>query len=248
MNMFGNFFGGGGGGSQPTQPAQNPTANGGQQSLNQANPNTPANPDPQQNQTPNAMDLYKGLFDAAAGEDGNSDPAPQLNISPETMSKTLERLDFTGNLPENIVGKLQNGESFDAQDIVALTNHVAKQAYAAAMQHGSTLTGKFVDLHSAHSLKSVPSVINQHLATSRVGSSPAASSNPVVQKHLQTVASQLAKLNPGATPEWIQERTEEYFVNMARQIRPDAFTPTPEEAKRQAANSSFDWDAFLQQA
>jgi hypothetical protein len=233
-------------GQQPFPNGQQPAPQGQMPGQGQQNPADGQNgrPQNQEQQLPNPADLYKDLFAQSAG---NEEQAPQFSLSPELMDKTVSNLDFNSGMPDELQTKIRNGEQLSTEDIMSYGNHVARQAYKAAMMHGSKLTGTYVDLHSKHVQKGLPQMFNEHLVSNKLKSGPA-SSNPVVSQQLAEIGSRIAKKYPSATPEWIEEKSKEYFMQMARELNPDAFKPTQEQQQRVAQDQAFDWDAFMQKA
>jgi hypothetical protein len=228
----------------PSKPAAAPGQGGDNGQVQKNTNNTPTNANsPESMQDPVAM--YADLWKESAPQAGSE--APKFTLNPETVKKVTDSLDFTQGLPEEITEKITAGEQFTPQDMMNMMNHVGRQAYARAMEHQSTLTGQFVNMHSEHSLKGLPNIIKGHLAQNKVRNHPAAQSNPVVQEHMELIASKLSAKYPNASEEWITEQTQDYFVNMARRLKPDAFVPSAEEQKQQQQNpkGTVDWDAFM---
>lgn len=236
-------------GGPPVNPGQAKQPGNGNGFTPPQNPNNPSQGTQQNANSPEALQdpvaMYADLWKESAPAAGNE--PPKFTLNPDTVKKVTDSLDFTQNLPEELAEKMTAGEQLSPQDMMSMMNHVGRQAYARAMEHQSTLTGQFVNMHSEHSLKGLPNIIKGHLAQNRVRNHPAAQSNPVVQEHMELIASKLSAKYPNASEEWITEQTQDYFVNMARRLKPDAFAPTAEEQKQQAANpkGAVDWDSFM---
>lgn len=199
--------------------------------------------DPESMQNP--IDVYKDLW--ANPTQSVNEQAPQFKVAPEMIEKVTAQLDFSQNLPPELTEKLQSGEQLNAQDIMAAMNHVGRATYAKAVEHLSHLTGTYVDLHSKHSQKGLPSLIKNHLAQSKISNIPAVKSNPALQEHLKEIGGRIAQRYPDASEDWVAEQASKYFVDMARSIDPDAFTSGDANASgaRRQNQKVTDWDAFF---
>lgn len=262
-NIFTNFFRGNQNAQTPPSPNNavpnnsNPAVPGN----TQPNPNAidPNNPNSQGTSDPNALQgpevLYAKFFDDAVSNDPGQQ-APKFDIDPKTMQSVTDKLDFTSSLPQEIQQKMASGEALTGQEMQQMLNHVGRQAYANAMNHSSKLTERFVGLHSEHSLKSVPKTVAERMVQSRIANNPNAQRHPVVKKQMEVIASQLLKTNPDASPEWIEEQTSEYFLNLARETNPEIFKDlelnSGEDGKRQVSRKQQDstppdfWDRYVE--
>lgn len=240
---------------QPPNPNPNSTVPGNTQpnpdAVDPNNPNSQGTSDPNKLQGPEA--LYEKFFDDAAP---TTEQAPKFDIDPKTMQSVTEQLDFASSLPPELQQKMANGETLTGQEMLQAMNHVGRQAYATAMNHGSKLTERFVGMHSEHSLKSVPKTVAERMVQSRIANNPNAQRHPVVRKQMEVIASQLLKTNPDASPEWIEEQTGEYFLNLARETNPEIFKEielnTNQQGKREVSRKQQEavpadyWDKYVE--
>jgi len=265
MDFFGNFGKSATAKAVPVTPQQpvsgTPTGQGGQPVAGgtPAQGGAPANPDGtpatgtasnDPNNFKNPLDLYKDLFHNT--EDPAAPKAPEFKLSSEIVTKAAGSLNFTDGLPKELADKVAAGNLSPA-DHMDIMQHVGRQAYAKAMEHMSTLTDRFVGLRTAHEQQGLPKQLRNLLATTKAASLPSAQSNPVVKAHMELISSQLAHKYPDQTPDWIAEKAQSFFTDMAKAINPN-FGSTevdeegePKQGRRPAKMEmeNFDWDGYL---
>ena len=169
----------------------------------------------------NASSLYEGLFTPPA-RDPKNEP-PRFNLSAEAVKKAADKMDFMAGIPEELQTEITNANGSLSLELVSkLINHAGRNAYSRAMEHGSSLTGQFVEQRVTHADQALPAHIRTHLAKSKA-TSGLNGDDPVVAEHTRFIAERITEKYPDATDEDIAELTKEYFVTMARQVRPEAF-------------------------
>lgn len=205
---------------------------------NQNNNNQDGLNDPENRQTP--FDAYKGLWDNV---DNSAEQAPDFKLDDKLINGTADTLDFLRDLPEDLQQELSEhfGERMPA--ISKLMNHIGRRAYATALTHNTALTDKYMKVKDGFSQKGLGRSIKEHMALTGIASHEAAQKNPIIRETLQMIGSKLAKLHPDASPDWIRDKSFEFFKEVN-----NAMNPTPETTQKQEAvkpgGSDFDWETW----
>ena len=231
MSMFANLFGG----SSNAPAAVTPSASG-----NNPNVASPANKAVEEGKMagtdqlpPNPLDAYAKLWETSSNA---PEAAPNFNLDPTVLDQVSGTLDFTKSVSPELLQKATTG---DMAAMMQVMNHVGQQSYKAALAHGSSLTGKFVDSRSKFDLKGIGSQVKTELAASAMSSIPNYS-HPAVKTEVNRIAQAMQKQNPDASPEEIATATKDYFTNVYAAINPQA--PTQEQ---QNQATEVDWDKFF---
>lgn len=230
------LFGGGQNPQQqgPQQQQQSAANIPGQTNQNiQGNGNTPTT-------QPSPMDAYADLFKPQDPSKKTNDGPPAFNLDPKIVQSAADSMDFTAKLPPELRSKFQ-GE--DGEALFQVINSVGRQAYMAAIQHGSSLTDKFVGLRSEFDRKDLGSHVKSHLVQNTL-QSKFADANPVTQQGLQLISGMMKDAFPDATPEWITENAPKFFVEMAKQLSPGEFQK-PQNPNQQESGAETDWGNWL---
>lgn len=232
------------------QQQQQPPQQGQQQPQQPAGAsNAGATNDPETLQNP--LDVYKGLFDNSPKLDKDGKPVPvneppKFQLDSKTISDAASKIDFMSGLPPELNEKIQSGQ-MDGQSIQALVSHVAQQAYARSMEHATALTDRFVGMRLQHEQQGLPKQLQRLLAKHTAISNPAIRDNPVLREQYETVSERLSGLHPDKPPEWIAEKTNEYFQEIAKAVNPtfgkqDDSQPIEGQGKDKKV---FDWQGYL---
>ena len=239
--MFG-FFGGNNNQQQNNQPNQPQQPQQQQQQQPSASGNTVQNPDikpEQQNGTnqlpPNPLDVYAKLWETT--NQGPQDTPPEFRIDPKVLGEVSSSMDFTKDIPPELMQQATNG---DMNSLIQLMNHVGRAAYSASLNHGATLTDKFVGARSQYDLKSVGSKVKQEMVTSSFTDIPN-SSHPVVKTELKRIATAMQQQHPDAHPAEIVQKTKEYWTLIQQATNPNAGG----QGQQQQQPAETDWDKFF---
>lgn len=226
--------------SAPAQPA-----NGGQpgQGGNPAQPVQTFIPGqtPGQQQAPAApqdpLAAFAKMFDNTPN--GDAPKAPEFKLSPDAIKQAASGLDFADTVPKDLMERIK---ADDPTAIAELVNNLGRKLYSTSLEHNSLLTDRFVGARSEFDRKSYGSDVNKTLAKNSLKS--IAEQSPVAAAHLQRIADDLYSKNPDATPQWIEEQTKRFFVDMARMANPEAFGQPNDPSQRGKAQET-DWDEFF---
>jgi hypothetical protein len=208
--------------TQPNTQANPAVANNGNHS-NTTTPNQPVNP----------LDAYAKMYDNASK--ATPDAPPSFALDQETVSKVSSSLDFTKDLPPELMTKALAG---DAQAMIQAMNHVARGAYQTSLQHQSLLTDKFVGARLEHDGKTLSSKVKSELTSSALASAPNYQ-HPVVKAELTRIAKMIQAEHPDASPAQIAESAQKYLFDIK-----NALTPEDPNAGKTPAGQT-DWDAYF---
>jgi hypothetical protein len=205
----------------PTQPvAGTPTQGANPPSQGATNPPASGQPNAQSTNTqPNPLDAYATMFNNA--NKAAPDAPPAFSLDAKTVSEVSANLDFTKDLPQEIMDKVLAG---DSSAILQAINHVGRQAYATTLQHTTGLTDKFVGLRSEYDQKSVGSRVKSELTSQALSND--APLHPLVKQELGRIAQDIAKANPDASPSEVAAAAKDYFNQIHSAMNPAANTAT----------------------
>lgn len=205
----------------PNQQQQSMLPGGGSQTT--GNPTTP--PDP--------LGSYHDLYTAS---DTNTPEVPSFKLDPDKLGGVAKAQDFMAGLDPALMQKIQSGDMSALGDII---QHATRNAYKSALEHGSTLTDKYVGARFDYSDKGLGNKIREAGVTDSLSSIPGFS-NPVARQELVKVAKQLALKHPDASPADIAAEARRYLTELGNHLNPDN---ERKAAQQKAAN--VDWDAFM---
>lgn len=218
---------------QPTNPQQN---SGGQSPTGQEG-TPPASTD--------SLDIFKGLFDNEGNE--GAEAPPSFTLSSDTLSEVANGLDFSSGLKAEDLQAVQNG---DTEALMRVIQHVGRQSYMNALQHGSQLTDQFVNARSEFDRKGVAPAVKEQLLGQEMeqGFSKEAWSNPVVKGQLIDIAKRLHRVHPDASTKWIAEQSKQYLTQITAQALglDTASLSDPNGARQQKEPAGeIDWEKEL---
>lgn len=151
---------------------------------------------------------YSKMWDNAAGAETTAPPS--FTLDPKVLGEASSQIKFTEGINPELMQRATNG---DMSAMVEMMNAVAQNTYRTALSHGSTLTDRFVGARSAYDSKQMtPHIKNQLLTQELQGIQ--GYSHPAVKKTLDTVAQQVQRQNPDASPAEVAKMTKEYFTAM----------------------------------
>lgn len=232
--MFGN------GGQTQQQPNQ-------QQDNNPDNqdPNNPqGNSDPTQGNNPNAkgnqnnpqgVDYLAELY-TKKGQDPEA--VPQFSLDDKNLEGLVNGQDFVGQMNPEDMQKLQSG---DFSVLGNMINSAARKAYKAALQHGSTLTGKYSDARFEHYDKQFGSKVRNNSVQTALAGLPNYN-KPAIKAHLNDIANRLSSQHPDASPQEIAQEAQRILMELANDVNPEN---TPEARKSKETQGQTDWSKWL---
>lgn len=221
---------------QAPQSAPNaPPTSGGQASANppggqQQNPQG----NQQQQQPQNPLDSFMSLWDNTNQQ--QQEAPPSFNLNPEEVKKISSSMRFTDGISQE---QFQQAMSGDQQAFFAMMDHVGRQAYATALQHGGALTDRFVGARSEYENKKVPSQVKKELVSANLQSAVNVQ-HPVIRKELTRIAEAMHAQNPDASPAEIAQAAVDYFSQISQ-----AMTGQQQQEQQSKGDQPVDWDKFF---
>lgn len=235
----------------------NPPANGNkqQQSTSTPNANTPP-PGPsgivdgmhgvpngqqptgqptQQSQTPaNPLDAFTNMFD---NKQSQGDKAPSFSLPKDVLETVSRGQNFTQGIDEALMAKALGG---DAKSLIEIINASSQNAYRSSMDHMASLSDQFVTSRFEHEGKSFGSKVKEQLTNSELSSNTPGFNHPVVKAQLSSVAKDLSKQHPDASPQEIASMAKKYITELAQAINPQEST-----SAQSGKAVETDWDNYF---
>jgi len=214
---------------QPNNQQQQPLPGQGNRPQANSAPN-------QQHQTAGISNDPKSVLDSHADlytPSTTTDNVPEFNLASDKLDGVVKSQDFMKDLDPAIMQRLQSGDMTALSDAM---NHVGRNAYKAALTHGSTLTGKFVEARFGHADKGLDGRIKSSQLNDHLSRTPNFS-NPVVKQQLTDIVTRLQQKHPDAPYEEVIEEGKRILGEVANSINPK--TPDPKAAE------ATDWEDYM---
>lgn len=190
----------------------------------------------EQNKPVDPLAAYGKLFEESKE---TPEAPPSFKLDPELVGKTASSMNFLQGMPQEVVQAAQNG---DANALMQMMNITAQKAYQAALSHSSHLTDKFVDSRSKFDMeRGLAPRVKSELTQQALSSAPNYS-NPVVREKLNEEARRFQKAYPDASPQEIAQMAQQYIMDLANALNPNA-----NQASKQEAEGEMDWTKYLTQ-
>jgi len=148
-------------------------------------------------------------------------------------------MDFMKGVPQDLMEKASGG---DVKALMELMQHTTRNAYAAALDHGTKLTDTYMGRRGEYDKTAVQSSVKTSLLDQAV-SSQANLKNPLVKQEVARIAREFAKSSPDANPSEIVQQAMNYFNDIHAAITPQQ----SQEQQNKQAGQVDDWEAFLTQ-
>jgi hypothetical protein len=166
-------------------------------------------------------------------------------LTPETISKLTENLDFNSFMSQATRDALAKGE--DSNAVFAAFNEIAKGSYQTAMQHSATLSEKIIEDRIKRLEQGLGDKINAHQLQTRLSADDVISKSPVLKAGISMIADNIRRSQPDADPNWIAEQATKFFVESAKLIQGDQASNPGSGAPgqdNQASGNETDWMGF----
>lgn len=188
----------------------------------------------QQPQTPaNPLDAFNGMFDNSNTE---ADKPPSFFLPKDTLDTVARGQNFVSGIDNELMTKALSG---DAQSLVDVINATAQNAYKASMDHMSGLSDRYVNNRLDFDNKSFGNKVKEQLTTAELSNNTPGFNHPVVKAQLSSVAKDLAKKNPDASPQEIATMARSYITQLAQAINPQS----DQTETKSAGNTN--WDEYF---
>lgn len=156
---------------------------------------------------------------------GEEDTPPEFKLDGTKLQEVAGGQNFGVSLSDEDKAKLAAG---DFSVLEGMMNKVGQNAYKAALEHGSTLTGKFVGARSDYESKKLGSRVKETQVDQELSGLPNYS-NPAVKAHLNDIAKRLQQQHPDATPREVALEAQRLLMEIAKGVDPEN---TPEAKAR----------------
>lgn len=187
------------------------------------------------------LDTFAALVDTNLNKPADPGAPPltaQEFLSPENIAKLSEGLDFTKDLPANVLQGLQENKP---EALMALVNAVGVNAYKTALQHNGLLNDNILNSQLAYQNDSIDSRISQNNSAQELLANLPEMSNPIVKLGMESVVGKIQQANPDWNGEQVATEARRYLQEMNKTINPEA-TPAP------APGTDFDYLDFATQS
>lgn len=188
----------------------------------------------------NQQDQKSWLEELYTKNSPDPEQAPTFSLDEAALGKVVGAQNFTADISDEDIQKIQGG---DWGHLKTLMNKVGQGAYKAALQHGSTLTDKYVGARFDHEGKSFDSRVKKNSVDQAMSGLPNYN-NPAVKSHLNDIANRLQRQHPDASPSDIAQEAQRLLMEIANGVNPEN---TPEAKKAKEKAGKVDWEQWLQQ-
>jgi hypothetical protein len=191
---------------------------------------------------------FANIFDNKDSKDADPKDIP-LSVAgvltPETISKLVENLDFNSFISDETRNALAKGE--DSNAIFTAFNEIARGSYQTAISHSSTLSEKILEDRLARFEKGLGERINKHQLQSNLSAHEVISKSPVLKAGISMLAERIQKSQPDADPKWVAEQATNYFLESAKLLtgQGQGSNPGPgEPGHKPTPGEDVDWMGF----
>jgi len=197
-----------------------------------------SNPSNQQQPQVNPANWYEDLY---SNTQEDPDKAPEFSLDGEKLKSLSSGQQFItkDSITPEMQAKFAQG---DFSDMVTLINQAAQGSHRAALEHGSTLTGKFVEARDSFSEKKFGGRVKTTQVEQELSGLPNYN-NPAVKSHLNDIANRLSRQHPDASPREIALEAQRLLMEIANGVNPEN---TP-EAKARLKDGETDFMKWLGQ-
>lgn len=161
---------------------------------------------------------FAAIFDnkpaAKPGEEEDIPLSAAGVLTPETMAKLTDSLDFNTFLTQETRDLLAKGE--DGNAIFTAFNEITKGAYQTALQHSSKLSEQILEDRLGRMEAGFGEKINAHQVNSSISANELIGKSPVLKAGITMIAEKLRQAQPDADPKWITEQATSFFVESAK--------------------------------
>lgn len=192
---------------------------------------------PEPVEIPDPMDVYAKMFEKSAAVQQEGPPA--FNLDSNTLQEVSSKMDFMKGVPQDLMERAQSG---DVKALMELMQHTNRNAYAAALDHGTKLTDTYLGRRGEYDKSAVKTTVKTSLLDQAVASE-ANLKSPIVRQEIKRIAEEFAKSSPEANPHDIVQQAMNYFNDLHA-----AITPQSQPSQATTAGQVKDWDVFLQGA
>jgi hypothetical protein len=163
------------------------------------------------------------------------DAPPAFKLDSAQLKTVADNQDFTKGIDPAL---LQRATSGDTSALIEVIQASSRNAYQTALAHNSSLTEGFVTAREGFAEKGLTGKVKNELTVNALTGTQNFD-NPVVRKQLVSVAMDLQRQHPDASPQEIAAEARRYITELANAINPQT-TATPS-----SRNKETDWDSYF---
>jgi hypothetical protein len=167
-------------------------------------------------------------------------------LTPDTIAKLTENLDFNSYLTDETREALANPET-TSKALFTAFNEIAKGSYQTAISHSSTLSEKILEDRLGRFENSLGERINAHQLQSNLSANEIINKSPVLKAGISMMAERLQRSQPDADPKWVTEQATNYFLQSAKLLSggDTGSNPGPgEPGNKPTPGGDVDWMGF----
>lgn len=175
------------------------------------------------------------------GQQQNSGPKPVFNLTPEKLSEIAGGVDFSKQLPQEMVQKALGG---DPNALAALLNTTAQQSFKTSLDATTKmLNAAFAQREESFKSEVLPGLIDQRMKTAAITEANPIFRHPAVEPMLKGLRDQLVSKFPAASSQEISQLATELLQEVATSISGTA-KGTQQQTQQQNTGET-DWASFL---
>lgn len=188
------------------------------------------------------LDGFKDIWQTPANPDPNSNQSIFANLDPQKLMESARKVDFAKTLtPENLQ-KIQAGGQEAVQALAESLNTVAQTVYAQSALATTKIVEQALGKQQERFDAQLPTMVKKFSANENLLSSNPLLQNPAVQPLVGALQEQLIRKNPNATSAEIQQQVSDYFAALGNTFAPKPASSTSAQSKSKDAE---DWEKFL---
>lgn len=245
MSLFEKFFG------PQNTPNSTPPANipasgnngtGGELPVNGniAPENSPNPQPPQQSALDRMAELWKTDPNS---QPNNGTPSAVFNLTPEKLSEIAGGVDFSKQLPQEMVQKALGG---DPNALAALLNTTAQQSFKTSLDATTKMiNAAFAQREKSFTDEVLPGMIDKRMKLSAIEDTNPIFRHPAAKPMLDGLRQQLVSKFPNASAQEVSELAGELLQQFAASLSNNGNSQQQGGAGQQKTSGEVDWATFL---
>ena len=187
------------------------------------------------------LDSFKDIWQTPANPNPDENQSLFANVDPQKLMESARKVNFSSTLtPENLQ-KIQSGGQEAVQALTESLNSVAQTVYAQSALATTKIVEQALLKQQEKFDASLPTMVKKFSANESLLSNNPLLSNPAIQPLVGALQEQLVRKNPNASTSEIQQQVVDYFAALGNTFAPKPATP----ASQSKVRDSEDWEKFL---
>lgn len=190
---------------------------------------------------PNPLDEMAALWQTDPKVQQPADPfsTPLMNTDPAKIAAAAAKMDFVGQVPQDVMQKAMSGT--DPAAFMQVMNFVAQKAVATSAQLSAATIEQATARNNERHAQALPGRVKQ-LQLDSIQSDNPALNHPASQPMLKLVRNQIQMNNPNMSAVEINKRAEQALLGYAQQLVP---APKQDDASGNTPAGSTDWETWV---